>query len=336
MPQRKGRILSGLRPTGKIHLGNLEGALRQWVSLQDEYECFYEVADWHALTTAWEDPSALEQDIRDAVTDWLSVGLDPDKSVIFVQSSVPEHSELHLLLSMIVPVSWLELNPTYKDWLQEGKAPHYGLLGYPVLQAADILIYRADTVPVGKDQLPHLEMTREIARRFNRLYGNVFPEPQALLSEFPYVPGMDGRKMSKSYHNHIQLADPPQTVQQKVSQFFTDPHKLRRTDPGRPEICPVFALHKIYNGTEAQGIGEDCRIGKLGCVACKERLAGKLNEALEPIRERRARWEQRPSEVDEILAVGAAKARQEAVKTMEQVRAAMKLWSPALERTPEA
>jgi len=238
MAQKQGRILSGMRPTGKLHLGNWEGALRQWVALQDDYECFYEIADWHALTTAWEDTTQLRQNIRDLAIDWLSAGLDPNRCVLFVQSWVPEHAELHLLLSMLVPVSWLELNPTYKEWVQEGKAPNYGLLGYPVLQAADILIYKADTVPVGKDQLPHLEMTREIARRFNRLYGDVFPEPQALLSEFPYVPGIDGRKMSKSYDNHIHLADPPEVVRQKVSVFFTDPHKIRRNDPGRPEICP--------------------------------------------------------------------------------------------------
>ncbi len=331
---KKGRILSGLRPTGKIHLGNLEGALRQWVALQDEYECFYELADWHALTTTWEDTSQLGQDIRDAVTDWLAVGLDPEKSVIFVQSSVPEHAELHLLFSMIVPVSWLELNPTYKEWIQEGKAPHYGLLGYPVLQTADILIYRADTVPVGKDQLPHLEMTREIARRFNRLYGPVFPEPQPLLGEFPYVPGIDGRKMSKSYDNHIQLTDPPERVRQKVSVFFTDPHKIRKNDPGRPDICPVFALHNVYNRQEVDFIRGDCRSGRLGCVACKQRLAEKLNEALDPIRQRRSYWEGRAAEVEEILNEGARRAKQVASETLEKVRSAMKLWTPASAPSP--
>jgi tryptophanyl-tRNA synthetase len=328
MAQKQGRILSGMRPTGKLHLGNWEGALRQWVALQDDYECFYEIADWHALTTAWEDTSQLRQNIRDLAIDWLSAGLDPNRCVLFVQSWVPEHAELHLLLSMLVPVSWLELNPTYKEWVQEGKAPNYGLLGYPVLQAADILIYKADTVPVGKDQLPHLEMTREIARRFNRLYGDVFPEPQALLSEFPYVPGIDGRKMSKSYDNHIHLADPPEVVRQKVSVFFTDPHKIRRNDPGRPEICPVFALHNIYNRVEVAEIATDCRLGKLGCVACKQRLAERLNEALEPLRQRRAELERHPSELDDILAEGSRKARQVAQGTMEEVRAAMQLWSP--------
>lgn len=296
--------------------------------MQDEYDCFYEVADWHALTTAWEDTSQLRQDTREAVIDWLSVGLDPNRCVIFVQSWVPEHAELHLLLSMFIPVSWLELNPTYKEWLQEGKAPNYGLLGYPVLQAADILIYKADTVPVGKDQLPHLEMSREIARRFNRLYGEVFPEPQALLGEFPYVFGIDGRKMSKSYNNHIHLSDPPEVVKQKVSVFFTDPHKIRRHDPGRPEICPVFAMHNIYNRMEVTEIAMDCRTGKLGCVACKSRLAERLNEALEPLRQKRAELERHPSDLDDILVEGSRKARRIAQATMEEVRAAMKIWAP--------
>lgn len=325
MAQKRGRILSGMRPTGKLHLGNWEGALRQWVALQDEYECFYEIADWHALTTAWEDTEELHQNIRELVLDWLSAGLDPERSVIFVQSWVPEHAELHLLFSMFVPVSWLELNPTYKEWVQEGKAANYGLLGYPILQAADILIYKADTVPVGKDQIPHIEMTREIARRFNRLYGQVFPEPKALLSEFPYVPGEDGRKMSKSYDNVIHLSDPPRVVQGKVSVFFTDPHKIRKNDPGRPEVCPVFALHSIYNPMETPEIAEFCRTGRLGCVACKKRLAEQLNEALEPLRQRRAEWERRPSDLNDILAEGSRKARQVAQQTMEEVRAAMKL-----------
>ncbi len=328
MRQKKGRILSGMRPTGRLHLGNWEGALRQWVALQDDYECFFEIADWHALTTAWEDTSQLREFIRELAIDWLSAGLDPNRSVIFVQSWVPEHAELHLLFSMFVPVSWLELNPTYKEWLDEGKAPNYGLLGYPVLQAADILIYKADTVPVGKDQLPHIEMTREIARRFNRLYGEVFPEPQALLGEFPYIFGIDGRKMSKSYGNHIELADSPEVVRQKVSAFFTDPHKIRRHDPGRPEVCPVFAMHNIYNRSEVNEIASDCRTGKLGCVPCKRQLADKLNEALEPLRQRRAELEQRPSELDDILIEGSNKAREVAQATMEEVRGAMRLWVP--------
>jgi len=237
------RVVSGMRPTGNLHLGHLHGALKQWLQLQDQYECFYFIADWHALTSEYKDPSLIKESTPEILIDWLAVGLDPEKSTLFLQSWVKEHAELHLLLSMITPIGWLERNPTYKDQQEELKDKDlgtYGFLGYPVLQAADILIYKAKYVPVGKDQLPHLEITREIARRFNYLYGDLFPEPQALLTESPYVPGTDGRKMSKSYNNAIYLSDPPELVAQKISLMFTDPQRGRRTDPGRPELCPVF------------------------------------------------------------------------------------------------
>ncbi|HID08441.1 MAG TPA: tryptophan--tRNA ligase, partial [Armatimonadetes bacterium] len=280
---KRGRILSGMRPTGKLHLGNLEGALKQWVELQDEYECFFEIADWHALTTAWQDTRELRAFVRDLAIDWLSAGIDPERSVIFVQSRVPEHAELHLLFSMFVPVPWLERNPTYKDWLEElgPAAATYGLLGYPVLQAADILIYKADTVPVGKDQLPHLELTREIARRFNYLYGKLFPEPQAKLTEFALVPGIDGRKMSKTYNNHILMSEVAKEVERKIKRMYTDPQKVRKGDPGHPDTCPVFMLHRIYNAAETEEIAPECRSGRLGCVPCKANLITKLNAALE-------------------------------------------------------
>ena len=322
---KEGRILSGMRPTGKLHLGNYEGALRNWTGLQHEYECFFEVADWHALTTAWKDTGELRSFTRGLVIDWLSAGLDPDHSVIFVQSSVSEHAELQLLFSMFINVGALERSPTYKEWISEGLEPNFGLLGYPVLQAADILIYQADTVPVGKDQLPHLELTREIARKFNRLYGEVFPEPKAKLTEFPNLPGIDGRKMSKSYDNHIYISEGPDDVVGKVRRFFTDPEKKRKGDPGRPEICPVFALREIYNPSETETIAGDCRSGVLGCVDCKMKLSDELNEMLEPIRARRADLERRPTEVDDVLNDGNKRAKQVAKKTMANVREAMRI-----------
>jgi len=325
MMAKKGRVLSGMRPTGKLHIGNLEGALKEWVRTQDEYECFFEIADWHSLTTAWSDTNELRSHVRELAVDWLSVGIDPNKSVVFVQSKVVEHAELHLLLSMFVPVAWLERNPTYKEWLDEGMEPNYGLLGYPVLQASDILIYKADTVPVGKDQLPHLELTREIARRFNHLYGKVLPEPEAKLTEFPAVPGIDGRKMSKSYNNHIFISEGPKELERKVRQFFTDPQKIYKGDPGRPEICPIFALHRIYNVTETEVIAQDCRSGALGCVDCKSNLAAKLNVALEPYRQRRSDLEKNPKELDDILEEGSRKARAVASQTLQEVKEAMKI-----------
>jgi tryptophanyl-tRNA synthetase len=321
----KGRILSGMRPTGRLHLGNLEGALRNWVNLQDEYECFFVSVNWHALTTGYEDTRELRALVRDNVIDWLSLGIDPQKSVVFVQSEVKQHAELYLLLGMLSGVGWLERCTTYKDWLDNGYEPNYGLLGYPVLQTADIVMYKADTVPVGRDQLQHLEMARELVRRFNRLYGEVLVEPQAKLTEFPYVPGIDGRKMSKSYRNEILIAEKPEVIQQKVRRFFTDPQKLRRGDPGRPEICPVFALHNIYTRTETEEIAAGCRRGALGCVECKGKLSQSLIETLAPARERRAQLERNPQEIEDILADGNRRAREVAEQTMQEVREAMKI-----------
>lgn len=323
------RVLSGMRPTGKLHLGHLHGALENWRSLQDHYECFYFVADWHALTTEYRDPQVLKEYIGEMVLDWLAVGLDPERSVLFVQSWVKEHAELHLLFSMITPLGWLERNPTYKEQQEELKEKDlgtYGFLGYPVLQAADILIYKAEYVPVGKDQLPHVELCREIARRFNYLYGEVFPEPQALLTESPYVPGTDGRKMSKSYNNAIYLSDPPEVISSKISVMFTDPQRGRRTDPGRPELCPVFALHRLYSPEERQReIDQECRKAGIGCVDCKKILTGNLLKALSPLQEKRSKLLDRKDEVRGILIEGSRKARQVAQVTMEEVRRAMTL-----------
>lgn len=325
------RILSGMQPTGRLHLGNLEGALRNWVRLQDQYEMYCFVADWHALTTAFEEPARAEAAAKEVAMDFVAAGLDPERCAIFRQSQVKEHAELLVLLSMITPVPWLERVPTYKDKkdnLQLESVP-YGFLGYPVLQAADILIYKAHCVPVGKDQEAHLELTREIARRFNYLYcpeeAPLFPEPQALISEIAGVmPGLDGRKMSKSYGNAIDIADTPEETERKIKTMFTDPEKIKRNDPGHPETCPVFAWHKIYNAEETGEICRGCKAGELGCVADKKRLAEKVNEAMAPIRARRAELQADPKLIDQILAAGAEKARKTARRTMEEVRAAMK------------
>lgn len=321
----KARILSGMQPTGMLHLGNLEGALCNWVRLQDEYETFCFIADWHALTSLYERPEPIAEYTRQVAIDYIAAGLDPGKATIFRQSDVKEHAELHLLLSMVIPVPWLERVPTYKEKREELKpeSTSYGLLGYPVLQAADILIYRADAVPVGKDQVPHLELTRAIARRFNNFYGTIFPEPEALLTETPVVPGLDGRKMSKSYDNTILMSDPPQVVEAKVRTMYTDPLKIYKTDPGHPEVCPVYGMHLMYNKEEASGVERECKLGTLGCVQDKQNLARVLNQALAPIRQRRQDLEQHPEQVEAILRNGAEHARVVAGETMEQVRAAM-------------
>ncbi len=324
---KKGRILSGHRPTGRLHLGHLEGTLRTWASLQDDYECFFEIADWHALTTGFEDTDLLRENIEQVAIDWLAAGLDPERSVLFVQSDVKQHAELYLLLSMVTPVSWLERCPTYKDQRQQlgdEKTAGYGFLGYPVLQAADIVIYKADTVPVGEDQLPHLELIREIVRRFNNIYGPVFPEPEAKLSRFPVIPGTDGRKMSKSYDNTIDLSDSPEVITQKVRKMFTDPEKIYKGDPGHPDKCPVFFYHKIYNQGRTQPIKQGCESGELGCVDCKVEVIEHLLAALEPLMERRAELDANRSLVREVLAVGAEAARAVATDTIEEVRQAMK------------
>ena len=322
----KKRILSGMRPTGALHLGNYYGALENWVKLQDEYDCYFFVANWHALTTGYEDIADMKNNIYDVVIDWLSAGLDPEKSVIFVQSDVKEHAELHLAFSMITPLSWLYRCPTYKDQLSQLKERNiatYGFLGYPCLQAADILMYKSEFVPVGEDQLPHVELTREIARRFNHLFGEVFPEPQGLLTKVKVLPGLDGRKMSKSYGNTIALSDSPEMILQKVKQMITDPARIKKTDPGHPEVCSVYAFHKIFNPEGVAEVEENCRAGKIGCVQCKKMLANKMVEYLEPIYTKRKELENKRSYIQEVLHDGARKARQAAAKTMEEVKQSM-------------
>jgi tryptophanyl-tRNA synthetase len=323
------RILSGMRPTGKLHLGNLVGALQNWIKLQDEYDSFHFVADWHMLTTEYANTSELQSSIQEMVTDWLAAGLDPKKATFFIQSRVPEHAELHLLFSMVTPLGWLERVPTYKEQLDNIKDRDlhtYGFLGYPVLQAADILMYKADFVPVGEDQVPHVELTREIARRFNGFYGQVFPEAQALLTPTPKLPGTDGRKMSKSYDNAIFLSDPPEVVSGKLAGMMTDPARKRRYDPGNPDVCPVFDLHRVFSSPETiERVNRECRTAEIGCVDCKKLMAGHLNNALAPIQERRKRYEQNPKEVWDVLEEGTKKAREVAQATMTEVRAAVKL-----------
>ena len=387
-----------MRPTGRLHLGHYFGVIKNWVKLQEEHETFFFVADWHALTTAYRKVSELKQNVREVMVDWITFGLDPQKSVLFIQSRVKEHAELHLLLSMITPKSWLEWNPTYKDMKYNllrikdleiqfrgglrdavrefmGTIPYkvedperfeerlledlsdtfisalfegeiepellkkvnvskkefyetdtYGFLGYPVLQAADILIYKGEGVPVGEDQLPHIELTREIARRFNSLYGEIFPEPKALLTETPKLPGTDGRKMSKSFGNAIFFSDTKEKLETKVMKMFTDPQKLRKGDPGRPDLCPVFAYHRIFTEKEkTEQIDRDCRSGKLGCVDCKRMLLGNLEDFIAPFREKRKEVEKRINEVEEAFEEGSKKARSIAQETMERVRELMNL-----------
>lgn len=326
--EKKGVILSGMRPTGRLQLGNLMGALDNWVKLQEEYQCFFSVVDWHALTTDYEDPERIRSNVQEMVIDWLSAGLDPEKCVIFKQSQVKEHAELHLLLSMLTPLSWLERCPTYKDQLiqlKEKNLATYGFLGYPLLQAADILIYKSNAVPVGEDQAPHIELTREIARRFNFLYREVFPEPKTLLNEVKLLPGIDGRKMSKSYGNTIFMSASPEEIKEKVKLMITDPQRIRKSDPGDPDVCTVYAFHKIFNPEETKGIEEVCRKGEIGCVQCKKALAEKKIEQLRPIYEKRQELLKRPEYIQEILDEGRAKAREKAVQTMEEVREAMML-----------
>lgn len=324
----KDRIFSGMRPTGKLHIGHLS-VLENWVRLQVTHDCFFGIVDWHALTTAFDNPKTLPEHILDMALDWLSVGLDPEKSSIFVQSHVKQHGELHLLLSMITPLSWLERVPTFKDQVQQLKAQGkdistYGFLGYPLLMAADILVYRANLVPVGVDQLPHLELCREIARRFNYLYQvSLFPEPQAALSQENVLPGTDGRKMSKSYGNEIPIDIEPGELVQKVRQMVTDPARIRKNDPGHPEVCVVYTYHQFYASDEADAIADSCRKGEIGCVECKKRLTNRLEAILAPIREKRNEYAQKIDWVKEILAEGQRKATQEAEKTMELVREAM-------------
>jgi tryptophanyl-tRNA synthetase len=328
----KPRILSGMRPTGALHLGHLTGALDNWVRLQDTYDCFWAIVDWHALTTDYANPDPIAENVLEVAIDWLAAGLDPKRASLFVQSLVPEHAELHLLLSMVIPVPWLERVPSYKDQqnqLQDRDLSTYGFLGYPLLQSADIMIYRADAVPVGEDQAPHIELTREVVRRFNHFYGPVFPEPKTLLTATPRTPGTDGRKMSKSYGNAILLKDPPEVVRQKLKPMVTDPARVRRTDPGNPDVCPVFDLHKAFSTPETQAwAAEGCRTAGIGCIECKSRLADHVVERMAEIHARRPEFASRPDTVWDILREGSRKARETAAATMDAVRSAMKLRYP--------
>jgi tryptophanyl-tRNA synthetase len=324
------RVLSGMRPTGKLHLGNYVGALDNWVRMQEEYECFFVIVDWHALTTDYADTSRVRENSLEVALDWLAAGLDPEKSVLFIQSHVPAHAELHLLLSMITPLGWLERVPTYKEQRENIKDKDlgtYGFLGYPVLQAADILIYKADVVPVGEDQVAHIELTREIARRFNGFYGqrgDVFPEPQSLLTRAPKLPGTDGRKMSKSYGNTIMLTDPEPVVRQKLKTMVTDPARVRRSDPGNPDVCPVGDLHKIFSSKETMAkVNEGCRSAGIGCIECKSWAADVLVQLLSPMQERRKKFEENPRLAWDILEAGTKRAQKAAAETMDDVRAAM-------------
>ncbi|MBN2538596.1 MAG: tryptophan--tRNA ligase [Deltaproteobacteria bacterium] len=327
----KKRILSGMRPTGRLHLGNLHGALANWVDIQnkDIYDCFYFVADWHALTSDYKNTDLIKANSLDMVIDWLSVGLDPAKSTLFIQSEVKEHAELFLILSMITPLSWLERNPTYKEMkeeLSDRDISTFGFLGYPVLQAADIIMYKAYGVPVGVDQLPHVELTREIARRFNFLFKDIFPVPEPLLTEVPKLLGLDGRKMSKSYDNSIYLRDRGDVLREKVSSMFTDPQRMRRKDPGRPDICNAFAFHHIYSpSSEVDEISDGCKKAGIGCVECKKRLAQRISDSMAPIHERQDYYLSHLEEVRGIMADGVREASKIASLTMEQVREAVKI-----------
>ncbi len=325
----KQRVLSGMRPTGKLHLGHLVGALDNWKQMQEEYDCFFFAADWHALTTEYAETGIIRNSIREMMIDWLSVGISPEKSVLFIQSRIKEHAELHLLLSMITPVPWLERVPTYKEQQQEltnRDLSTYGFLGYPLLQTADIIIYKAHKVPVGIDQVPHVELSREVARRFNFFYGPVFPVPDPLLTEVPKLLGVDGRKMSKSYDNAIFISDPPDEVRRKTSAMFTDPNRIRKSDPGNPDICNVFSFHKVYSDPETViRVNRECRQATLGCVEDKKNLAETLVCYLAPLQEVRERFLRNPSLVEEILEGGCQRARSVATRTMEEVREAMKI-----------
>jgi tryptophanyl-tRNA synthetase len=354
------RVLSGMRPTGRLHLGNFMGALYNWVQLQDQYDCFFFIADLHALTTDYADPTSLRQNIRDVALDFLSAGLDPERSTVFIQSHVPQHAELFTLFSMFTPIPWLERVPTYKDQqeqLREKDLNTYGFLGYPLLQAADILLYQPDFVPVGHDQIAHVELTREVARRFNALYcsqptpaiekaradhsdkeiiaaevaannvsGGILPEPKVLLTPSPKLPGLDGRKMSKSYNNAIMLSEPEADLRAKLKTMVTDPARVRRTDPGNPDVCPVFDLHKVFSTEETQQkVRQGCTTAGIGCIECKGWLADAIVREIAPIQERRLILEADPGNVDAILWDGSARARRRAIQTLQHVRQAMGL-----------
>ena len=325
------RVLSGMRATGKLHLGNYVGALVNWVELQSKYDCYFFIADWHALTTDFGDTSRIKANSIEVAIDWLAAGLDPGRATLFIQSHVPQHAELHLLLSMVTPLGWLERVPTYKEQrenIHDKDLGNYGFLGYPVLQSADILIYQADFVPVGEDQVAHIELTRELARRFNGFYPGarefVFPEPRHLLTKSPRLPGTDGRKMSKSYDNYILLSDPEPVIRKKLKTMVTDPHRVRRSDPGNPDICPVGDLHKIFSSAETiRNVYAGCTTAGIGCIECKGWASDAIVQAVTPLQERRRQYEEKPKMAWDILAAGSARARRAAKQTMDEVREAM-------------
>ena len=325
----KKTVLSGMRPTGALHLGHLAGALRNWIRLQDEYDCFYSIVTWHALSSEYQDPGSIRGYTFEVAADWLSSGLDPQRSVLFVQSDVKEHAELFLLLGMVIPLPWLQRVPTFKEMQREipdRDLNTFGFLGYPVLQTADIIIYKAEVVPVGEDQAYHLELAREITRRFNRLFGDVFPEPQMLLTEVPRLAGTDGRKMSKSFNNAVWLKDPPDVIRRKIEPMVTDERRKKRSDPGEPDDCPVFTLHKAFVPAEKRDeLAAGCRTAGIGCLECKKEVIETLIRLLAPFRDKRRELEKTPDLVWDILRQGGDKARQVARRTMEEVRAAVGL-----------
>lgn len=321
-------ILSGNRPTGRLHWGNYTGALENWVRLQDEYDCHFMVADWHVLTTALDKAGEIRANSREMILDWLGAGIDPERSVIFVQSEIKEHAELYLIFCMLISLGRLERNPTFKEQVRDlnlGGEISFGHLGYPVLQAADILAYRADAVPVGEDQLPHLELTREIARRFNHHFGEFFPEPDGLVTKFGRFPGTDGKRMSKSLGNTVELAAEPDEIRDTLKTAFTDPQRLRRSDPGNPEVCAIHTYYQKFMPDEAELTAAECRSAARGCVDCKRRLAEGVIEVLAPLRERRAVYAADPKRVDEIVAAGCEHARAKAVNTLARVHEAMQI-----------
>ena len=321
-------ILSGMRPTGQLHWGNYTGALENWLRLQEQFDCYFMVADWHVLTTALDKAGEIPENSRQMVLDWLGAGLDPERSTIFIQSQIKEHAELFLLLSMCISMGRLERNPTFKEQVKDldlkGEIS-FGHLGYPVLQAADIVVYRAHAVPVGEDQLPHIELTREMVRRFTHHFGEVFPEPEGMVTEFARFPGTDGKRMSKSLGNHIHVSASPEEIKQKVMPAFTDPARLKRTDPGNPEICAIHTWYQKFMPEAAEETAAECRAAARGCVDCKKKLLAGVTEHFAPLRERRAHYEANPGLVDEIIADGCAKARARARETMDMVHAAMKI-----------
>ena len=330
--EQKGRIFSGMRPTGRLHIGNYLGALKNWVNLQDAYHCIYSAVDVHALTTitSQQETREIKPNIREMVMDWLAAGVDPQRSIIFVQSQVPEVMVLHTLLSMVTPLGWLMRIPTFKEKVRQmsetEESVNYGLVGYPVLQTADIILYKADTVPVGEDQLPHLELAREIVRRFNHMFGDVFPEPKAKLTEAPLIVGLDGQqKMSKTVDNHIDIAATPEETSKRVRTAFTDPQRTLRSIPGRPDKCNVYSLHKLFNPGDVDTVYRECTTAQRGCVDCKQHLAEGINRNLEPFRERRRVYEARPSDVDEVLVEGGKRAKVIASETIAEVTEKMGL-----------